>query len=77
MNIKTFFDPPPIPSREYDWMAYDDNTYEPGGVFGAGPTKEAAIANLLENLEDDQLGQEDELIRLEANWQLQDRERNQ
>lgn len=37
---------PPIPARYYDWRATFDD-YEPGDLMGYGPTKEAAIANLI------------------------------
>jgi hypothetical protein len=53
MTIKTSYVFPPIPDRSRDWCAYDDDTYDgPGSVLGWGPTKEAAIADLLERLED-------------------------
>ena len=29
LNIRTCFDYPPIPVRDYDWVAYFDDTYEP------------------------------------------------
>lgn len=51
MRIKTVYVYPPIPTRQFDWMAYDDNTYDgPGSPLGQGPTKEAAIQDLLEQL---------------------------
>jgi hypothetical protein len=43
---------PPIPSRNFDWSAVADG-YEPGVPIGFGPTKEAAIADLLEQIEGD------------------------
>jgi hypothetical protein len=53
MKIKTSYVFPPIPIRNFDWCAYDDNTYDgPGSVIGWGPTRESAIADLLEQLED-------------------------
>jgi hypothetical protein len=52
MNIKTIFVHPPIPNRDFDWSAIDDETYDgPGSPIGQGPTEEAAIADLLEQLE--------------------------
>lgn len=42
---------PPIPSRTTDWSAVDDN-YEPGCPVGWGPTEQAAIDNLVEQLEE-------------------------
>ena len=55
MIIKTENVYPPIPNRNHDWCAFDDNTYDgPGSTIGWGPTKEAAIADLMERLEDAQ-----------------------
>lgn len=42
---------PPIPERQYDWQATFDG-YEPGDPVGYGPTKEAAIADLIEQQEE-------------------------
>jgi hypothetical protein len=51
MNIKTSFDYPPIPIRNFDWSAWDDDAYDgPGSPLGRGPTEDAAIADLLEQL---------------------------
>jgi hypothetical protein len=36
---------PPIPDRQFDWVAYRDGTEERGN-YGYGPTEEAAIADL-------------------------------
>jgi hypothetical protein len=53
MKIKVSFEYPPIPSRNFDWLAYDDDSYDgPGSPLGHGPTREEAIADLLEKLED-------------------------
>ena len=41
---------PPIPVRDYDWSAVFEN-YEPGQPMGWGPTKEAAVADLIEQQE--------------------------
>jgi hypothetical protein len=54
MRIKTFHEYPPIPDRQFDWCAYDDDTYEPGNPIGWGSTEQAAIADLMEQLEDKQ-----------------------
>jgi hypothetical protein len=43
---------PPIPSRNFDWSVVTDN-YEPGAPVGFGPTKQAAVADLLEQIEGD------------------------
>ncbi len=62
-NIRTTHDYPPIPIRSMDWSAVDDDTYDvdcdQDGYFstspvGHGPTEEAAIADLLEQLEDEE-----------------------
>jgi hypothetical protein len=46
---------PPIPDRRFDYAAYDDATYCGCGEChcptGEGPTRQAAIADLLEQLE--------------------------
>lgn len=52
MKIITRYDPPPIPPREFDWTAVDDDTYEPGCPIGYGATEAEAIADLREQLED-------------------------
>lgn len=54
MKIKTENVYPPIPSRNHDWCAYDDNTYGggPGQPVGWGTTEAEAVADLLEKLED-------------------------
>jgi hypothetical protein len=48
--IITSHDYPPIPIRDVDWSAVLDN-YEPGMPIGYGPTEEAAIDDLLEQLD--------------------------
>ncbi len=44
---------PPIPCRRNDWCAYPDGEEE-NGNYGWGPTEEAAIADLIEILRDDE-----------------------
>ena len=52
-NIKTEYVYPPIPNRNFDWSAIDDDTYDgPGSPIGTGPTEQAAIDDLLEQLEE-------------------------
>jgi hypothetical protein len=41
----------PIPDRNSDWCASEDS-YEPGMPLGWGATEEAAIADLLERLDE-------------------------
>lgn len=43
---------PPIPDRRWDWSAVFDG-YEPGDPIGRGPTEEAAIEDLLEQIEEE------------------------
>lgn len=54
MKIKTYYDPPPIPLRNFDWTAIDDETYggDPGNPIGRGATEKEAIADLLEQMEE-------------------------
>ncbi len=56
--IRTELVYPPIASRAWDWSAVDDNTYDGApdshSPIGYGPTEEAAIADLLEQLEEQQ-----------------------
>jgi hypothetical protein len=41
---------PPIPTRAFDWVAFREGSDE-GDPYGRGPTREAAIADLLEQEE--------------------------
>ena len=50
MTLITEYDPPPIPTRQFDWSAIDDDTYEPGCPIGWGATEQEAIDDLLEKL---------------------------
>jgi hypothetical protein len=51
VRIVTSNDKPPIPDRSYDWSAFED-AYEPGRPIGHGETEEAAIVDLLGQLEE-------------------------
>ncbi len=57
-DIVTHYAPPPIPVRHFDWSATDRNTYDgaPDSAnryqIGWGETEQAAIADLLEKLDD-------------------------
>ena len=55
MKIATTYNPKPIPDRRYDWEAIDSDTYEGGCPIGHGRTEGEAVADLM-----DQLGEEDE-----------------
>ena len=54
MKIRTEYVYPPIPLRQFDWAAYDDDTYcgcgECHSLVGYGPTEQAAIDDLNEQL---------------------------
>jgi len=52
MRIKTNFDYPPIPIRDYDWSAWDDETYDEGCLVGHGKTEQEAIDDLIEQIKD-------------------------
>ena len=52
MKIKTEYWAKPIPPRQFDWIAVDDN-YEPGGPIGHGRTEQEAIDDLKEQVEAD------------------------
>jgi hypothetical protein len=50
MKIKTHYDPKPIPMRQFDWNAVDDDTYDYDGPVGWGYTEKEAIGDLIEQL---------------------------
>jgi hypothetical protein len=51
MRIKTSYDYPPIPLRNFDWSAIDDATYDgPGCPVGHGATEAEAISELRSQL---------------------------
>ena len=53
MKIKTEFTYPPIPIRQFDWCAYDEDTYDgPGSVLGHGATEAEAVADFREQWEE-------------------------
>jgi len=65
MNIRTHYDPPPIPMRDSDWSAYDDDTYDgPGSLIGWGATEAEAIADLQEQLDSEDDVPESPLLRM-------------
>lgn len=47
-QIKTHYDPPPIPVRDHDWSAYDYDTYDEDMPVGYGATEAEAIEDLKE-----------------------------
>lgn len=50
-DIVATYSPPPIPVRSFDWSAVTDN-YEPGDPIGYGYTRDQAIQDLREQIED-------------------------
>ena len=52
INIQAYYDPKPIPIRRFDWEAVDYDTLDYDSVTGFGATKEEAIADLMERLDD-------------------------
>lgn len=61
MKIRTSYDCPPIPWRNFDWSAIDEDTYDvdcdEDGFFtncpiGHGATEQEAIADLLDQIEE-------------------------
>jgi len=51
MPIVIRYDPKPIPSREFDWSAVPEN-YDLGSPIGYGRTKQEAVDDLLDQLEE-------------------------
>jgi hypothetical protein len=48
---RTHHEYPPIPIRSFDWSAVLDD-YEPGCPIGYGATEQEAIADLMEQLDE-------------------------
>lgn len=57
MKIRTQYEPPPIPMRQFDWSAVDADTYDGAedsknrNQIGFGHTEKEAIADLMEKLD--------------------------
>lgn len=52
MNIRTSYDPKPIPDRRHDWSAWDDDTCSGDACdFGWGANEQDAVSDLLEKIE--------------------------
>ena len=52
MKIVTEYWAKPIPRRDWDWAAYDADTYDgPGCPVGTGATEAEAIADLMKGLD--------------------------
>lgn len=52
MKIVTDYAPPPIPMRQFDWRAIDDDTHDLGRPIGWGATEQEAIDDLMAQLEE-------------------------
>ena len=52
MKITTNYERKIGPSRNYDWSAVDDDTYDYDSPIGYGPTEQEAIDDLMEQLAD-------------------------
>lgn len=56
IDLKTGCVCPPIPTRRFDWAAYDDNTLDAPGSFttviGRGETESEAISDLFDQMEE-------------------------
>ncbi len=51
MNIRTEYVFPPVPIRNFDWSAVDNDTYDgPRCPIGWGATEQEAITDLLRQL---------------------------
>lgn len=54
MNIRTTYVYPPIPIRQFDWSAIDDDTYDGEGCpIGTGATEREAVMDLYEQVYQD------------------------
>lgn len=51
-KIVTSYIFPPIPLRQFDWLAYFEDEGEENSPQGWGSTEQAAIADLLQEAED-------------------------
>ena len=52
MKIRTSHWLKPIPLRDFDWEAVDEDTYDEGEPVGLGRTEKEAIADLIDQLLD-------------------------
>lgn len=61
MNIRTHYVYPPIPVRDFDWSAIDEDTYDGAPdagqraqMIGFGKTEAEAIADLKQQIEENE-----------------------
>lgn len=70
MKIKTYYERPPIPRRDFDWAALDVDTYDgaegSNGPIGWGETEEKAVDDLLERFKSTWERERDETERKTA-----------
>ena len=54
INIRVINVCPPIPINDFDWCAIDNDRFagEPGDHVGYGPTADAAIEDLMQQIEE-------------------------
>jgi hypothetical protein len=53
MKIRTEYVFPPIPTRQFDWSAVDDDSYDGEGCpIGWGATEAEAVADLMAQIEE-------------------------
>lgn len=64
MKINTRFDPPPIPMRDFDWHATEDD-YEPGAPIGYGPTEKSAIAAIMGLIAERDASEADKCVQID------------
>lgn len=64
IRVRTHYDYPPIPVRQFDWSAINDDTYDGADdsscPVGHGATEQDAIYDLLEQLTDEDFGLADQ-----------------
>lgn len=57
MKIKATYERKPVPTCAWDWTAIDEDTYDgPDSPVGCGATEAEAVADLLEQLEEERDG---------------------
>jgi hypothetical protein len=52
MKIHTDYWAKPIPMRQFDWSAIDEDTYEGTGPVGYGKTEQEAIDDLMQQVDE-------------------------
>ena len=61
INVRTTHEFPPIPQRQFDWSAINDDTYDGlGSPIGFGKTEQDAINDLFEQMTDEDFGLADQ-----------------